>query len=203
MFELTVWQPISKTYLIFSFSISCICATIAGTQLPDNTNLELSLFDLIFLAQPAAAMDYIYANFCIGSWSHFPFTVQTLRHEQTDKVRDTTDYPIQCLGYHQCAIMAWLELLKVCHCTQMQLQAHITHRPVIQTNRQAGMKKNTPVMTTSRSGMSAAGAEMTKDVDWLAFVSPRPSPRTVTLNGSITVNTNGLPVSHTHSSHIH
>jgi len=62
-------------------------------------------------------------------------------------------------------------------------------------------KKSIPVITTSRSGMSAAGAEMTKDVDWLALTRPRPSPRTVTLNGSITVKQNGLPASHTHVPH--
>ena len=50
-----------------------------------------------------------------------------------------------------------------------------------------------PVMTTSRSGMSAAGAVMTNDVAWLALTRPSPSPRAATFIGSITMKQNGLP----------
>jgi len=51
-------------------------------------------FDLVFLAQLAAVMDFICTNFDVDSSSHFPTREQT----QTYKVTDATDHPIHWLA---------------------------------------------------------------------------------------------------------
>jgi len=65
-----------------------------------------------FLSVSAAAMYYICINFGVDSSSHFPFTVRTQRHIDTD----ATDHPIPNLGYHQCGMKYQKEPVSFVQC---------------------------------------------------------------------------------------
>jgi len=63
-----------------------------------------STFDLIFLAQLLAAMDYISTNFGVNSSSRLPFRARTHRHKSTN----ATDHYIPRLVYRRRAgINSW------------------------------------------------------------------------------------------------